>query len=565
MNINKAVVAVLLGAFLLSACGGSSLGLQRVQGPNDTQGLPRIDALLDLGALALPAGDLPSSLADGVFTPGEYVAVQGAHLHAAQFTLGGKSVAVTGYLNGGGVLVRLPRGISVNQPLALEARTQGGATRRPLSLRAYLVATDTDANRTTFLPMGPDFPKGLGKEPSFVPLQRALLHALHEDGGVVFAAGVESRTKADARSMQHQVALQSIHLGAAGGPRLVNTIALSVKGRPRALVALSSVLFLGTDAELVVLDVSEPGSPRESARIALPAPPDGQAQLAGFVPCDDGLLLAVDLWRDHFIRIDVADVRAPKVLDVVDLARGAMPRTQVLATDPVDARRVWVLEGPSTRGAEKKLRGWIDTATSALSLRREGDGHGSGTGESARVPPALSVYEVDRAGITRKSSHALPATLLPIGLIGNPEGGVFVSGAAGDDLDWSKVTADTDGVGEAIGNLVKLGRVGTLLAISDTGKITQRLEGMALFVAMSPLPGGEVAYAGVRLSPTIRPPFVGVQWMLGVEAQGALGLRKLGFEYALPPYQPTSLTAQQSAPSKVAVGLKSSAISPSGT
>src|SRR5688572_5903491 len=104
---------LLLCAVVLSG-GCSRVSLMRVAGPTADDAPPRIETVVDLGALPLATvGKLSREHHDGVFTPGEWMAVLGPGLarEGVRVHVGGRAVDVAGFVEGG-LLLRVPRGLS---------------------------------------------------------------------------------------------------------------------------------------------------------------------------------------------------------------------------------------------------------------------------------------------------------------------------------------------------------------------------------------------------------------------------------------------------------------------
>src|SRR5262245_51050138 len=113
MTAHRALV-LLLATACVTGC--TKLSIVRIPKPLNlaASGPPSLDKAIDLGSLPLAEQGLLGMLdSDGVLTPGEWVALIGSELGPSPtVTLGGRPMAIGGYLEQDWLLVRVPRGVA---------------------------------------------------------------------------------------------------------------------------------------------------------------------------------------------------------------------------------------------------------------------------------------------------------------------------------------------------------------------------------------------------------------------------------------------------------------------
>jgi hypothetical protein len=528
MHIRIFVVALL---FVTAACGAASL--RRVAHPDGGDVPPHIDAMVDLGALPPAAsGDLSREASDERFTPGEYAAVLGPGLARsdARVSVGGQAVPVAGFLQGG-LLVRMPRGLSPRKQQTLEIVTPSGRTQQPFTYASHVVVSDVSGNHLRFLRMSPDAEK-LFDDTYDLELTRVRAHAFSADGGLVYAV----QAHAD------HFALATVHIAAPEHPALLGTLPLTVAGVPQELVSAPArgQLWLLTGKELVVFDVANATKPREIGRLSLPeGNPESLAMLA------DGTFAAV-LERDHNT-VWLFDMQAPpKLAQTLPLPPETTARASIsLLADRSDSHRLWVLQGRSlsrlsgrTGGAIGKVSGTLDRAKAAI-----GWGQAPQQPEPTPPPETPSPEMPTRVlGLTLGSTLAvdkelpLPPAFLPLFLRASSDGRLLVSGITSDAArleGFGESGADMRGVSSLLLGTTQFGRV---VAIDPTGKREPEtlVQGMGMFFDVDQLPDGQLVCSVMRVG--VHLSGLGIDWNIEAPHLDAVKVRTLEWTVILPPY-----------------------------
>ena len=128
----KKLSAAILLVLLLSACQARQL--VRVPLGDICDVRPQISSVKDLGSLAIPGnGALDLSESDGMFVAGEWVAVVGNGLNTkqAKLFLDKTEMPVTGGIEGGGLIFRLPRDLKFRHSYTVRVQTGRAALSTP--------------------------------------------------------------------------------------------------------------------------------------------------------------------------------------------------------------------------------------------------------------------------------------------------------------------------------------------------------------------------------------------------------------------------------------------------
>src|SRR6478736_7712333 len=189
-------------ALLLGACGGTPM--MRVQSPRPTNEPPKLERVVDMGGLDLPAsGELSEEESDEVVTPGEWIALLGSGLGSpgGVVRIGTREVPIQGFTDQGGLLVRVPRGLG---PVAdVSVKTSLGETRLRLAVESYVAVADVGANTLRFFPA-----QGarLGDEFDTIELKGLRGAVLSNDGALLYAISYKKDERGGYR-------LLAVHMG----------------------------------------------------------------------------------------------------------------------------------------------------------------------------------------------------------------------------------------------------------------------------------------------------------------------------------------------------------------
>jgi hypothetical protein len=528
-------------ATLLAAVGCGASPLRRIAHPEATDVPPRIEAMVDLGALPpASSGELSREASDEVFTPGEYAAVLGPGLARAdaRVTVAGQALPVAGFVEGG-LLVRMPRGLSPRARQTLEVVTPAGRAQQSFHYASHVVVSDVSGNHLRFMRMSPEAEK-LFDDTYDLELTRVRAHAFSPDGGLVYAVQAHAE----------QFALATVHIAAAEHPAVVGTLSLTVKGVPQELVAAPTrgQLWLLTATELVTLDVSNATKPREIGRLALPeGTPESLAVLA------EGGFAAVLEREKNLVWLFDMQGPAPQLAQALQLPPEGTARASLgLLADRTDARRLWVLQGRSlsrlsgrTGSAAGKLSGSLDRAKAAI-------GWGQAPSTPEPEPEAKPEPEVPTRvlGLTLGSALALdkelplPPAFLPLFLRASSDGRLLVSGITSDAArlqGFGESGADLKGVSSLLLGSTQFGRV---VAIDPSGQREPEtlIQGMAMYFDIDQLPDGQLVCSTMRIGVSLGG--IGIDWRIEAPRLDAVKVRTLAWTFVLPPYVSPPVSVQ---------------------
>jgi hypothetical protein len=521
---------------LVTGCGAALL---RAPGP-EGGGSPRIDRLVDLGSLPVAWKDdtLDTSESDGVFFPGEHVAVIGGGLHSAELAVDGAPAKTVGYLRDGSVIVRLPGSLA---PMKGHRITAGDAV-ASFDSSLYVIASDTDGNRVRFVCLGGD-PKRVADPDLSIAQSRALFHAVSPDAAFVYSLALHEK-----RGMDHDAEVLAIHLGAKGKPKTVSELRLAMKSHPTGITfAPDGTLVVLGNRELITVDVTSPAAPALLGRIEL-SDDDGDRHVEMLFRGTDAVLLEAS---DNRVRaVSIADPRAPKLgPDLLVGPAEDFPFSVDLVPDPRDPKALYVLQGLNLRLGGKKVE---EGKGSITGLVRKGYDLVRGKSVPEAEKPAFDVPKRARLvrvavgpdAITKGEVIELPDELLPLfGLAADDA--FYVSGVAPGALDANGLDASIDGAARVLGFLKDSAQMGKIAKVTRDGKTEIVLQGVAMIFDIDRLPTGKIAYSGMRLSGRLLPPFVGVSWGVGFEDGLFYALHDLEYDYFMPPYTYGQVSVQR--------------------
>jgi len=544
----------LLLAFAASACGG----LVRTQRPEPAREPPRIEALVDLGALPVGTGSVDASGRDGRFTPGEWVAVVGRGLHGAEIALDGAPLPTSGLLEGGSVLVRLPPSLAPAGHRLL-ARSALGQAEARFDSALYVIASDTDGGAIRFLRLSGGRVDAADLE---VAQPRTLHHAPSGDSGLLYALGLADVRRRGSEGERYQAEIAVVHLGASGRPARVGAVTFDMATHPSALAATPRgiLVVLGT-GELLTFSLADAIAPRLLGRVPLSSDPSDRWVDAVTLRGGAAVLL-LDAAHNRLRAVSLADPAAP--VPVADLALGPspdVPYSVALASDPADPSAAVVLQGRNLRtlggkareakGAAARLAGKAYDAV--LGRAPEKAGREPAAGEAAAAgggdaPSRGSLVRVVLGGgtLSRVGALALPPDFLPLFCVPALDGRWLVSGVSFGELDPAALDASLEGaarIARFVRDSVQLGKV---LSVARDGETSVALQGVGLVFDLDHLPGGELVYSGMRISGRPLPPFLNVKWGVGVGGIGFHGLHEVGEAYLRPPYTYGQVSVQGS-------------------
>ncbi len=488
-------VHLLVGALLLAGCS-STRELLRISVRGVSGDAPKIEEVIDLGALPMPAeGPLPTEHTDGKITPGEWVAILGKGLYGASVLAGGKVVAVQGHLQSGGVLVRWP---AAPRSQKLEVQSAQGRAQRAVDAPLFLVGADTTAGQLRFLGTKPS--ARVRKLPHTVSLTRALFHAHAEHGGLLYAIGMKD---------EKTCTLKVVHLGAKEKPAVIQTLDFQISSQPTALIAGPRHLVALSLDSISVFSLGDGVGLSAPRRVELPRIEDGARYTAAVFLAPERIAV-LDAEHNEVQTMTLNDGAARTQMRV-----GVGPKVSASLDLVVRKGALWVLQGPSLRGAAMSLGRAVRRAPAQRS-----------------APRRLVEVPLTNSGALREI--ALPAQLIPLFVAVDHQGRFLVSATHADLLE-TEGGVDVAKVLNWLKDSVQMGRI-LRVDPARPQEVETPVRGVSVFLQVGVLPDDRILYSGMRLGGRMSPPFVGVNWGIGVEGAGHFALRKMDYRSFLPPY-----------------------------
>lgn len=564
-----------IGALGLALCAATGCGgtLLRVNQPDSLrpEHPPRIERVQDLGGLPLPSlGPISAEHSDGIYTPGEWIALQGQNLTLqTRVSIGGQPAQVVGALQGGGLLVRMPRGVVPGtQPLSVDNGVGAAQVGIATAIYAYGGDAQGGAVRIRRLSGQPDSYVDSSSFDLAFPLARfmalspdgATLFVLQEPTGELVASQPSSPTvdpasPANPSSDKLRVSeLVSIHLGAKGGPQVVHRLPLALQGKPTGMqIGPFGQLVVLQARQLTVIETAGPGHIRPLSQLPLAAPNE-ERELIDAEFLGDGQLVAVlEAYTNQLHLIDVHQPSQPQRIGAVTLSQAFEQPYSIDLAPGDDRESLWVLQGPNLRLAGKRLldglRGaWRDTK--ALELRAAGQTIGQTAVGAAMLPKEnltrLELIRLSGNALSVVKSVPLPPDVFPFFVQPDYRGSLFVSGIHRKN-QFTDLEASLDGVLRILGAVKNTAQLGVVLKVSaETGAISTELQGVAMYYDLALLPSGQLLTSTVRLGAGYIPPRVTLDWGFEVPGLSFVKLREMAntalkitdaVQRLLPPYR----------------------------
>jgi hypothetical protein len=533
----------LLGLLALtSGCGGSLLRVSP-SGQLPPQGPPHIEQAQDLGGLPLPAlGPLSTEHSDELFTPGEWVALRGKNLvPQSRIAIGGRPAQVAGVLDGGGLLLRVPRGVSPGQQL-LSLDNGMGTAQTTLSTAIYAFGGDASGNALRIRQLGPEKEEFTDQQHDFAfPLAR--FSVLSPDGAMLYV--LQEPTSEDEPEETGQPGtpplatakcdLLVVHLGGKKGPRRVGQVPLALQGKPTGLaMGPYGQLVVLQKRQLTVMDTQNPLLPTPLANLAL-ATPEQQRELVDAEFLGDGKQLAVlEAYANQVHLVDLSVPSQPRLLSGISLSQAFEQPFSIDLAPGADGQSLWVLQGPNLRLAGKRLVDGLSGAwrdAKALELKAAGKTLGNTAVGTAMLPSEsltrLSLLQLASGQLQLTKSIALPPDIFPFFVQPDYRGSLFVSGVNRKN-QFTDLEASLDGVKRLLVGLKETVQLGVVLKVgTEDGSVTTAVQGMAIYYDLALLPSGQLLTSTVRLGPGYIPPRLTLDWGFEVPGRSFAKLREV--------------------------------------
>ncbi len=547
----------------LGGCGGSLTRVPMVPGMR-AAGPPQISKVQDLGGLPLPSvGAISPEQSDGLFTPGEFVAVYGRNLTASsQVTVSGRAAPIVGAIDGGGLLLQIPRGVSTGQT-QLRIDNGAGTAETPITTALYAFGGDAAGNALRIRRLGPEGeqPETLDDKPLDIAFRLSRFQALSNDGALLFAIQEPESDQAPEAANGEAIPVGTVvcellvvHLGAKHGPKEITRVPLSLVGKPTGLaMGPNGKLVVLQPRQLTVVDVSVPQRPQPLVVMPLWSA-EQKRELVDAEFLGDGRLLALlEAYANQVHLVDFADASQPRLVSGVSLAQEFdQPFSIDLAPGP-DPSSVWVLQGPNLRLAGKRLLDGISGAwrdAKALELKGAARTLGNTAVGTAMLPsePLTRVQLVQLVGgqLQVVKTLPLPSEIFPFFLQPDYRGSLFVSGMNRKN-QFTDLDASLDGMKRLLGAIKDTAQLGVILRVgTEDGSVSTALQGVAIYYDLALLPSGQLLSSTIRLGAGYIPPRVTLDWGLEVPGKSFAKLREVantGFKITdvvrrmLPPYR----------------------------
>ena len=550
---------------LTSGCGGSLTRISpsvalRPQGP------PTIERVQDLGGLPLPpSGPLSTEHSDQVFTPGEWLALQGRNLSPeSRIVIGGRTAPVLGVLDGAGLLLRVPRGVSPG-PQKLQIDNGVGTAQLQLPMAIYAFGGDVHGNALRIRQLGPERtePQEFADKQLDIPFLKARFQVLSPDGSILYAlqepTSDEAPEQPDAATAPPPSGtvvcdLRVVHLGGKKGPRQVAEIPLALIGPPTGLaMGPFGQLVVLQKRQLTIFDTSNPVQPQPLIQLPLAAPEQTRELVDAEFFADGRTLAVLEAYGNQVHLIDLGVPSQPRLLGALSLSDSYEQPFSIDLAPGQDGQSLWVLQGPNLRLAGKRLVDGLSGAwqdAKALELKSAANMVGQTAVGSAMLPKEslarLQLLRLTDGQLQLAKTIPLPPEIFPFFVQPDYQGSLYVSGINRKN-QFTDLEASLDGIKRLLGAVKDTAQLGLVLKVGAAdGLVTTAFQGVALYYDLALLPTGQLLTSTVRLGAGYIPPRVTLDWGLEIPGQSFSKLREVansGFKIStavqrlLPPYR----------------------------
>lgn len=517
----KKIALITFCAVFIASCQVTKLVRVPMGGASDVQ--PQIMQLIDLGSLSIPdQGELNTTESDGVFIAGEWAAVAGTGLNTdkTRLYLDGKEAPVRGGIRGGGLIFRLPRDVKFRHTYTVRVETPRGAAESKLQVSNLLVMADATENRLVFWKTSSEKKLFFEKQELSLPCADAGPYAIAQIGGILYATA--RGTKQEGPSPYQ---LQTMHLGAKGGPREVSTTGYQAKDKAVSLVPTASHLFMLTASEVVVFSLADPARPKLIAHQDLPLPTK-HATYRDLILLGDGTKAVVlEQENNQVYLIDLANPAVPGVTGPFAVVPAAQSSYSVgLAPDRGNPNAFWLLTGVNTQQLRERFQAlWHDKP-------------------SDQTPTRTALYHIDLNGnllAARGKPILLPEGVLPLGVSTERSGDVLITAIAYEKETLAKSSFSLRGVRNLVKGLWNSIFAGRVYRVTPQGAVTNELKSVNIFASLAKIEDSPLVYSSYHLVTKYLRPSVNVVLAVDVLKKQSFKVRKVKMDWkkVLPPYR----------------------------
>lgn len=525
---------------ILSAFSCSSLYLTRTDGPEKISGPPEIERLIDLGSLPPnKSGVLSREMSDNIFTPGEWAAVIGKNIAAqdTQITIGKKNIPISGFLKGGYLLIRIPRGLSPYKKQSLTLKTRYGKSKISFNINSYVVINDPGERKLRFYRTLVDNRNHL-EERTVIQVYPGCNYRLSPRGGFIYFIQRGESKLPDIYS------LVTVHMGQSSRPKKVSTITFENDTPPSAMDIDQEgrTLLLLSKSRMLTFTIGNPLKPRLLCSFPLPSPgkfrePSFRKSL--FLHNGKKAVILENLSNTLYL-IDLNNPENPRLLQTLKAAPGiTLPVIIDMVSDRKDATSFWVLQGPNMGLSHQGLIDFlINLSTAKNSTDPEKDDKLTGPRQIVNL-----VIKEDRLEIKKKI--LLPGGFFPLSMKKKQNGGMLISGVNYDLLKFLQLKPTFEGMKKALVLLKDTIQLGRIISISEKGNTKTVAQGLSIFLSIDTVPeNGSLIYTVMKIGPRYIPPSVGIDLGFEIREKQYILIRKLSWETMLPPYTIPAITFQ---------------------
>lgn len=516
-------VLIAAGVLFATGCGRlERLSADAVPAPSEP---PRIAKLRDLGLTDLPPGKrVPLKGGDDCLVPGELVAVEGRGLGAGTaLTIDGRPLTIVAHLVGGGVVARLPRGLTPGPARTLRATTTLGKTETTCAVHGWVIVADSDGDQLRFVRLTGESDKAPFADGSAPGLGLTSVRAIAvaPDGARCYA--IQGRAVKDAllgRST-NTIALVTVDMVAPEEPRQISSRDLDLPSPPERLAALpGGRLAVLCRRHLVLVDpATEVGV---IATTELPGG-DGACYAALALLRGGARLMALDVIGNRVVAIDL-DPEPRIAAEVALLPDTKLPWSVTVVADPA-GEDAWAVLGPNHRTIVERM------------------GFGEPGGVTPTIPRVVRLSAAE-GSLTVSPLAELSADFLPIHA-SFADGIIWVSGVASMSERLRGLERNLEGLRKAVTLVASTARLGQLMRVdAESGSVVTALRGMVVYTTTAGLADGRPVCAILRLRPHVFPPSIGVDYGIECAGEGFVRLRELSWWTVVPPYGLGELAVQ---------------------
>ncbi len=541
---------VLLGTLLGLGCS-TQKQLTYSSRPLGNHGVVVVEEVVDLGSRPLAAQEDLRLRSDGKLHVGEWFAVEGRHVGAEDVVVSIDGVVCKrgGFTKSGGVIVRVPTGLSPFRTHDLEIAHIKGTARQTLEVQNYLLVSDVGDSKIQAWTLSKKTELFSG-EPWELNVEGLRAFSTSHDGSLLFAIGEDAITESESGAQRYPLVV--IDLGAAGEPQRLYELPVELPSPPvdLALSLTDTQLFILTEKHFVALELDSEKLVGFSS-IQLPT---GAAEVTAYrqLQVVGKHVVAWEAYSNRLVLIEPTYqkgvVREPnRVVSSIDAAPSQVP--SVVGIDGCSgADHLWVLTGPNTRFVGMGLRRLV---TGELGKTQEVEPGGEASVQSPQGAPDLAsdgglqaelkefelVHQANTAMLREVNRIALPEGFAPLALNVASCKRAYVSGVQLELLDPAARGGFSSMV-KALGSSLVPGKI-----FSTSGQnLKKEYEGLGVFLGATQVPQtGELVHVGMRLAPRFVPPSIGVNWKLEQGDDWSTSLRAMNWTSTLPPYRAPAL------------------------